>query len=194
MSESSRAPRRAGFYRGGMKLRLAVLSLSLALASPALAQTAAAAYPKVIPAPGGAVVIPTPGAQRAYDDYHYAPARRAGDFLYVSGVIVGPAGEERRNPEALKVQARRAFEHLKRTLEASGASFADVVMVNSFHVWDGPGFTGTRDQQFAALAAVKDEFMAAPHPAWTAVGTTGLLTPDGVAEIQLIAYVPQKRP
>jgi enamine deaminase RidA (YjgF/YER057c/UK114 family) len=31
-----------------------------------------------------------------------------------------------------------------------------------------------------------------PHPAWAAVGTTGLLAPNGAVEIQMIAYVPQK--
>jgi len=36
--------------------------------------------------------------------------------------------------------------------------------------------------------------MGAPHPAWTAVGTSGLLAPNGVVEIQMIAYVPQTRP
>lgn len=176
-----------------MKLSLATALAALAFAAPAAAQPAAPAYPRIIPAPGGAAVIPTPGSQRAYDQYHYAPARRAGDFLYVSGVIAGPAADEARDAEAFKVQARRAFAHLKRALEAGGAGLADVVMINSFHVWDGPGFKGTREEQFAALSAVKDEFMAAPHPAWTAVGTTGLLNPDGVVEIQIIAYVPQTR-
>ncbi|HEY8616419.1 RidA family protein [Phenylobacterium sp.] len=180
-----------------MKLRLAALVL-LALAAPAAAQPASApavtGYPKTVPAPGGAVVIPTAGAQRAYDQLHYAPARRAGDYLYVSGVIAGPAPDEKRDAEAFKAQARRAFAHLRRTLEAGGASFADVVMINTFHVWDGPGFQGTRDEQFAAFGAVKDEFMTAPHPAWTAVGTTGLLSDTGVVEIQMIAYVPQATP
>lgn len=175
-----------------MKLRLAALCAVLAL--PAAAQAQAPAYPRLIPAPGGVAVIPTPGSQRAYDDMHYAPARRAGDYLYVSGVIAGPAPGEARDAEAFKLQARRAFGHLQRTLAAGGASFADVVMINTFHVWDGPGFQGSRDEQFAAFSAVKDEFMSAPHPAWTAVGTTGLLAPNGVVEIQMIAYVPQPRP
>jgi len=79
-------------------------------------------------------------------------------------------------------------------LEPERVGFADVVMINTFHVWDGPGFAGTREEQFAAFSAVKDEFMTAPHPAWTAVGTTGLLAPNGVVEIQMIAYVPPARP
>ncbi|MDB5457070.1 MAG: putative translation initiation inhibitor, yjgF family, partial [Caulobacter sp.] len=63
-----------------------------------------------------------------------------------------------------------------------------------FHVWTGPGFTGTREEQFAAFSAAKDEVMPPPHPAWTAVGATGLLAPDGVVEIQMIAYAPRAKP
>ena len=73
-----------------------------------------------------------------------------------------------------------------------GAGFADVVMINSFHVFQGPNFAGTRDEQFAAFNAVKDEFMPRPYPAWTAVGTTGLLADNVIVEIQLIAHIPSK--
>jgi hypothetical protein len=31
--------------------------------------------------------------------------------------------------------------------------------------------------------------MKAPYPAWTAVGTTGLLSDSGIVEVQLIAKV-----
>ena len=100
----------------------------------------------------------------------------------------GPLGNEGRDAEAFKAQVRRAFTQIQRSLQSAGATFADVVMINTFHVWDGPGFKGTRDEQFAAFAKAKDEFMPPPHPAWTAVGTTGLLADDGVVEIQMIAY------
>jgi enamine deaminase RidA (YjgF/YER057c/UK114 family) len=176
-----------------MKLRLAFLA-GLVLALPAAAQSPQAGYPRLTPAPGGAAIVPTPGAERAVSEFHYSPVRRAGEWLYISGVVAGPAPGEARDVEAFKAQTRRAFSHLKRGLEAGGASFADVVMINTFHVWDGPGFTGDREAQFAAFGAVKDEFMRPPYPAWTAVGTTGLLAPDGVVEIQMIAYAPQPRP
>lgn len=174
---------------------LAIAALLLAPAA-AQAQTPAAnpaeGYPKIISAPGGEVVIPTAGMQKAYDGYRFAPARRAGDYLYISGVIAGPAGAADRGPEAFKGYVRRAFRQIELSLKAEGLTFADVVMINSFHVWDGPGFKGTRDEQFAAFSTAKDEFMQAPHPAWTAVGTTGLLADDGVVEIQMIAYAPKK--
>jgi len=163
--------------------------LALAVALPAAAQE----YPKKIPAPGGHALIPVPAMQHSYDEWKFAPARRVGDFLYISGVIAGPMKGEGRDADAFKAQVRRTFGWLRQTLAAEGLTFADVAMINTFHVWNGPGFTGTRDEQFAAFSAVKDEFMSAPHPAWTAVGTTGLLSDTGVVEIQMIAYAPQKR-
>ena len=177
-------------------LKPALIALAAAaVAAPAFAQPAARSaegFPKVIPAPGGHVIIQSPGAQRNYDEYKFAPARRAGDFLYISGVIAGPYGGQARDSAAFTNQARQAFRTLQAILKADGLTFADVVMINTFHVWDGPGFKGTRDEQFAAFAKAKDEVMSAPHPAWTAVGTTGLLADDGVVEIQMIAYAPKK--
>ena len=174
-------------------LKLALLAAAaLAAASTAQAQPPAG-YPKIVPAPGGHVVIQSPGAQRNYDAYKYAPARRAGDYLYISGVVAGPYGKPPTDHAAFTEQVRGAFRAIDQILKADGASFADVVMINTFHVWNGPGFKGTRDEQFAAFAKAKDEFMSPPHPAWTAVGTTGLLADDGVVEIQMIAYVPRKK-
>jgi len=177
----------------------AALTLSL-LAGAAAAQTAPAtppaappAGPERIPASGGEVIIPGSRDRWAYDNIQFAPARRVGDMLYVSGVIAGKApGEHANDIEAYKAGLRQAFRHLERILKASGAGFDDVAMINSFHVWDSPHFKGTRDEHIAAVIAVKAEFMKGPHPAWTAVGTTGLLADTGLVEIQLIARVPQR--
>lgn len=173
-----------------MRLALAAALAACALPAAALAQTAPA-YPLKIPAPGGEVIIPSAGYQKAYDEYGYAPARRAGDYVYISGVVAGPIGEEGTDAAAFEAQVRRAFKQLERLLTASGATFDDVVMINSFHVWEGPNQPMPRLEQFAVIQKVKGEFMTGPHPAWTAVGTTGLLGGRGVVEIQMIAYAPK---
>ena len=173
-----------------MRLALAVLALA-ALPVVATAQTAPT-WPVRIPSSGGEVIIPSKGAQWAYDNIRFAPARRIGDTLYVSGMIAGPRDGEGTDAAAFEAQVRRAFKILDQTLKASGASFDDVAMINSFHVWDGPNFKGTRDDQIVVINKIKAEFIKGPHPAWTAVGTTGLLDPRGVVEIQLIAHVPAR--
>ena len=168
--------------------RLAPVLCAL-IATPALAQ---AAYPKSIPAPGGEVIIPSEPHQRSYDEIEYAPARRVGDTLYVSGVIVGRGKDEGTDPESFKRQVRRAFVSLDQILKASGTDFEHVVMINSFHVWEGPDQPAPRWEQINMINAVKSEFIKGANPAWTAVGTTGLLAPGGIAEIQVIAHVPQR--
>jgi enamine deaminase RidA (YjgF/YER057c/UK114 family) len=176
-------------------LAIALIALTAGAAS---AQDAIKVDPKappkveLIPAPGGAVVIPSPRHRQVYDQYGYAPARLVGDTLYVSGAIIFRLPAEGTDAAAFEAQTRRTFKALDFTLKQAGASWDDVVMVNSFHVWDGPDFKGERLAQIEVMNKVRAEFTKAPHPAWTAVGTTGLLQPGGIVEVQLIAKVPEK--
>ncbi len=168
-----------------MKSLLAVYVATMACAAGA----ADAKYPLKLPAPGGEVILPDARAKEAHDEWRYAAVRRVGDTLYVSGVIVVRREGEGNDVAAFKLQTRRALERLRTNLEAAGSDFQHVVMINSFHVWQGPHFAGTRDEQFKAFEDVIDEFMKPPYPAWTAVGTTGLLAETGIVEVQLIAKV-----
>jgi enamine deaminase RidA (YjgF/YER057c/UK114 family) len=165
------------------------LLIAAAFVFIAVAQGAEPTWPLKLPAPGGEVVLPDEGAKHSHDTYRYAAARRVGDMVYLSGVIVYRGAGEGNDVAAFKLQARRALERLRRNLEAAGSDFQHVAMINSFHVWQGPNFNGTRDEQFAAFEEVIGEFMKAPYPAWTAVGTSGLLGNGGIVEVQLIARV-----
>jgi enamine deaminase RidA (YjgF/YER057c/UK114 family) len=148
-------------------------------------------YPMVIPAPHGSVILPDENAKWAYDNFRYAAVRRVDDTLYISGVVIGPREGEKRDAEAFKQQVHRGFQRLQSILKSAGASFEDVVMINSFHVWEGPNFEGTKQQHFALFEEVADTYLKRPYPAWTAVGTTGLLGTNSVVEVQLIAHVPK---
>ncbi|WP_292085638.1 MULTISPECIES: Rid family hydrolase [unclassified Brevundimonas] len=173
-------------------LRVVATVLALGAAGPVVAQEAA--FPQRLPSPGGEVIIPSAGQKRAHDEIGYAPARRVGDVLYVSGLVVFRAEGEGNDVTAFEGQVRRALRQLNQTLRAAGSSLDDVAMLNTFHVWDGPGFAGTRDEQIAVLSKVWREFSQGPRPAWTAVGTSGLLGGEGsIVEIQLIAHSPAPR-
>jgi enamine deaminase RidA (YjgF/YER057c/UK114 family) len=148
-------------------------------------------YPMVIPAPHGSVILPDENAKWAYDNFRYAAVRRVDDTLYISGVVIGPHEGENRDAAAFKQQIHRGFQRLQAILQSAGATFADVVMINSFHVWEGPNFEGTKEQHFALFEEVADTYLKPPYPAWTAVGTTGLLGTNSVVEVQLIAHVPK---
>ncbi len=60
--------------------------------------------PTRIATPGGEVVISRPAEHTAYDDWNYAPARRAGDYVYVSGVVVARQPEACAHPRPSKMQ------------------------------------------------------------------------------------------
>jgi enamine deaminase RidA (YjgF/YER057c/UK114 family) len=170
---------------------LAAALILAVLPGAALAQEAPT-WPLRLPSPGGEVIIPSRGGQYAHDTVGYAPARRAGDTLYVSGAIVFRADGEGADAAAFEAQVRRTLTNLNRTLEAAGASLDDVALINSFHVWEGPDFTGSRMEQIEIIARVWREFSDGPRPAWTAVGTTGLLGTGGIVEIQLTAHSPAR--
>lgn len=125
------------------------------------------------------VIVPE-DRQASYDTWGYAPAIRAGDTIYVSGVVSGLVGEgsyEERYARGF----RRALEHIDAVLKEAGASLDDVIDITTFHT--------DLQRQLEVAVRVRMEVMSPPHPAWTAVGTTALATADGVTEIKVVAYV-----
>src|SRR5215471_2380646 len=105
------------------------------------------------------VVVPR-GQEILYNNFHFAPAVKDRDHLYCSGVIgVGPDGKCSSDPET---QFTQAFESVKSVLEAAGISLANVVDMTTFHV--------NLQANIGAFSKVKDRFLKAPYPTWTAIG------------------------
>jgi enamine deaminase RidA (YjgF/YER057c/UK114 family) len=181
-----------------MDRRAAIAAFAtIAMATPVPGQpsgpTPPISAPKRIPVSGGEVILGDKYDGFAYDRESFAPVRRSGDLLFISGIIVARRTGEGTDVESFKNEVRRTFRRIQHELAVAGASFDDVVMINSFHVWSGPDFAGSRDEQFEAFNQVKEEFMHGPHPAWTAVGSTGLLGTGGIVEVQMIAHVPPSK-
>jgi enamine deaminase RidA (YjgF/YER057c/UK114 family) len=125
-----------------------------------------------------------PAAMRGmYDDFHFAPAVRAGDLLLCSGQIgIGPDGRAITDPEA---QFDAAFAAVGAVLGGAGLGFADVVEMTTFHV-------GLREHLGAFMRA-KDRVLPEPFPAWTAIGVSELAVPGGLAEVRVTAQL-RRRP
>jgi enamine deaminase RidA (YjgF/YER057c/UK114 family) len=135
--------------------------------------------------PTRTVVIPA-GWDAAYDKYHYAPAIRVGDTVIVSGLPAdhGATYEER---------IHNLFEDLKQTLSAAGATMDDVVEIDTYHsqVKDTEEFKA----EFKRFTSVYNGYFPNGYPAWTAVGTTALLSTDAPVEMRVVAIVGSgKRP
>lgn len=117
-------------------------------------------------------VIPE-GSETSYERFHFAPAYRVGDTLYVSGVIG--------TGESLEEEFASAFENLSSVLAAAGYSLDDVVEMTSFHV--------DMSKTLGAFMAARDQVMSEPWPAWTAIGCTELAIPTGRAEVKVTAVL-----
>ena len=122
------------------------------------------------------VVIPK-GQENLYEQFHFAPAIKDGDRLFCSGVI-GTGADGKASPDP-QTQFTHAFENLSAVLSAAGASFADIVEMTTFHVG--------LQKNLAAFMKVKDKYLAAPYPAWTAIGISELAFPGGLVEVKAIA-------
>lgn len=146
-------------------------------------------FPQRIASHNGEVILASERERLMYERFKFAAARCVDKTLYVSGVIAGPERGEGRDPEAFKNQLRRAFGQIGATLAGAGAGFSHIAMINTFHVWKSENFLGDASAQLGAFIEVKDEFIRPPHPAWTAVGTTGLAVGTGVVEIQVTAHL-----
>ena len=128
------------------------------------------------------------GWEFATNDLHYSPAVRSGDLIFVSGV---PAGLRPSETEADKEKAiDRAFQGIAKVLAEAGASWDDVVQITSYHTDFTAG--AKPGEQQALFRQVKDRYVKAPYPAWTAVAVTRLWNEALFAEISVIARAPAK--
>lgn len=146
------------------------------------------------------IVVP-PELQRVYDNWHFAPATICNGMIHCSGFIgTSPDGEPLnsafdgvqataeaddsaladfiaiRDPEA---QFDAAFQRVRAVLECAGASLGNIVEMTSYHV--------DINDHMAAFMTVKDRHIAAPYPAWTAIGISELIIPGGLMELSVIA-------
>lgn len=120
-----------------------------------------------------AVVLPEDKA--LLDSWGFSSAVISGDLIFVSGVVAG-LREGETDPEA---GFTRAFDRIGKTLAASGASWDDVVEITSYHT--------DVAAQIISFRRVKDRYVKAPFPAWTAIGVSRLIPPNGLVEIKVVA-------
>jgi enamine deaminase RidA (YjgF/YER057c/UK114 family) len=108
--------------------------------------------------------------------WHLSPALDTGDFVFLSGVtgccpddtVAGDAEE----------QFRDAFRFLGDTLAAAQLTFDDIVEMTTYHV--------DLRKHHEAFVRVRDEHIRPPYPAWSAIGTTELITEGTLVEIRVI--------
>ncbi len=105
----------------------------------------------------------------------FADAVVTGEDVVLSGAIT----EMEDGDADLEAAYTRTFKAIGETLERAGVSWDDVIEISSFH-------TDIASQTEPYVAA-KKAFVQLPHPAWTAIGTTGLVGGKGVTETRVWA-------
>lgn len=129
------------------------------------------------PAAEGAVAVVPEGLEELYRDWHFAPAVRDGNTLYLSGII--GAGENLAVSDDPETQFVQVFETMGHTLRSAGSDFDRVLEITSYHV--------NINAHFAVFSTVKDRYLPEPFCAWTAIGVSELLLPAALVEVKAIA-------
>lgn len=145
-----------------------------------------------IPTRTGAVVIPA-SLEADVAQFHYAPARRVGDFVYLSGIVACNRSTEPMSDTAFCDELRDVFRQIERLLEASDAQMDDVIELQMFHVFGSDRLNLDKAGQLDAIARVRDEFFAAPYPVAVELGVADLNPDSGLVEIKAVAFSPHGR-
>lgn len=153
-------------------LASAAFAFACAPAAPPSPPITSSASPRVVYLTGDRDV-------KTHDEWHYAPAARVGDLVVLSGI---PAARGATDEEKI----RTMFERARVALESAGATFDDVIEIQTFHT------APTHDafaHDFEIMARVHATTFHPPYPAWTAIGNAALLAKDAIVEMRLVAIV-----
>ena len=113
---------------------------------------------------------------------HFTDAVRAGDLLFVSGVVAVDGAGKLVGGDDLVAQTRQVLENLRRVLEAGGCRPEDVVKVTVF-LTDVDGRP--------RINPLRQQFFGEARPASTLVEVSRLAIEGAKVEIEAIALIPQ---
>jgi len=101
--------------------------------------------------------------------------------IYVSGQIAYDKDGKLVGAGDMKAQAEQVFKNLQAALDAAGAKFSDVVKMNSY-ITDMSKVQAVRD--------VRTRYFGETTPASTFVQVAGLVRPELLLEVEVVAVVP----
>jgi enamine deaminase RidA (YjgF/YER057c/UK114 family) len=120
-------------------------------------------------------MAPDPASAKFEEEWGYADAIVTGDTVYLSGIVAGM----REGETDVKAAYERSFERIGAVLQRAGVSWDDVVDITTFHT--------DLTTQMPAIVAVKNKYVKAPFPAWTAIQVARLIPNTGITEIKVVA-------
>jgi enamine deaminase RidA (YjgF/YER057c/UK114 family) len=139
--------------------------------------TSGASRQRIMPAGHWNWHVPTPFSQ----------GWRVGDLVIVGGQL---SADEQGNVVGvgdIEVQTRNVFDNVTRVLEEAGATWRDVVKLNTYYCCDE---TGDAVQRFwEKMTRIRLEYLPDPGPAGTAVRVAGLMYDGFLIEVEAMAVV-----
>ncbi len=106
-------------------------------------------------------------------------AMRAGDFIYVSGMIAWDAERRIVGPADPWTQTRKALENMRDVLRAGGSDLSDIVKITFY-------LTDIRHKPMVWEA--RKSLFGDCRPASTLVGVAHLVDPLALVEVDAVAY------
>lgn len=118
------------------------------------------------------------------DEYFFAPARRIGGVVKLSGQT-GHRADLTLAATATE-QIEVAFQNITTVLEAAGLGWDDVDLVRSFHVVP-VGAEAISAESFSGVHSRLGSFMPNHYPVWTSIAVPALSLPGMLIEIEIEA-------
>ena len=135
----------------------------------------------------GTTTAVIPEYAEAYPEYGVSESVRAGDFIYIGGIVALDGEGKVMAVEDGRQQAEIVYGRIETILEAHGASYRNVVS-ETIYLTDW--------QHFTASADVRKRFYqeaGAAYPSAVGLKVVALAEPGLVMEVQMVAYVGEKR-
>ena len=114
---------------------------------------------------------------------HFCHVVTVGRLVFLSGCIASDASGRIVGGDDAGAQARQVHENLKRLLDATGATFADICKVTVF-------VKNMADRE--KINAVRKEYFGASRPASTLVEVSRFTRDGALVEIEATAVLPEK--
>jgi len=112
---------------------------------------------------------------------HYTDAVRAGDLVFVSGIVAMDREGQLVGGADVVAQARQVFQNMREVLAAAGCGFEDVVRVTIY-------LTDVDDRP--SINPVRQEVFGEARPASTLVEVSRLAVPGAKIEVEAVAVLP----
>ncbi|ORA39252.1 RidA family protein [Mycobacterium aquaticum] len=124
-------------------------------------------------------------------DWHvptpFSQGWKVGSLVFVGGQLSADEHGNVVGADDIEVQTRNVFEAITRVLEEGGATWRDVVKLNTYYVCNE---TGDAVQEFwEKMTRIRLEYLPMPGPVGTAVRVAGLMYDGFLIEAEAIAVV-----